>query len=217
MHKILFYNKFISCLYMFRAHSAHHQVKIVLYSIWYHHTCRWPSRTQFEPATFRFVARHLNHCATAVPMKRNNFTGLKKRSLGCTYQSFSLHWTKQKAKNSLRRNGGIAPFFLKIWQQLQAIGWLHMIRPLVPFTMDSVYLFNGDMGVSHSRWRKISAVRRISNSDTSGRADHIYSVYWATSIKVWGQKAIPLQTWTGPEGSRRLRLPDLKTFATWSW
>ena len=35
----LFYNKFISCLYMFRAPCAHHQeVKIVLYSIWYHHT-----------------------------------------------------------------------------------------------------------------------------------------------------------------------------------
>ena len=44
MHKILFCNKFIICLYMFRALCAHHQeVKIVLYSIWYHHTCRWPS------------------------------------------------------------------------------------------------------------------------------------------------------------------------------
>ena len=31
-------------LYIFRALCAHHQeVKIVLYSIWYHHTCRWPS------------------------------------------------------------------------------------------------------------------------------------------------------------------------------
>jgi len=30
---------------MFRALCAHHQeVKIVLYSIWYHHACRWPSR-----------------------------------------------------------------------------------------------------------------------------------------------------------------------------
>jgi len=27
-------------------------------------------------------------------------------------------------------------------------------------------------------------------------------------------KAIPLQAWTGPEGSRRLRLPDFKTFST---
>ena len=28
-------------------------------------------------------------------------------------------------------------------------------------------------------------------------------------------KAIPLQAWTGPEGSRRLRLSDFKTIATW--
>ena len=35
----LLYNKFISCLYMFRALCAHRQeVKIVLYSLWYHHT-----------------------------------------------------------------------------------------------------------------------------------------------------------------------------------
>ena len=30
-------------------------------------------------------------------------------------------------------------------------------------------------------------------------------------------KAIPLETWTGPEGSRRLRLPDFKTIGTWRW
>ena len=49
MHKILFYNKFIIRLYMFQALCAHHQeVKIVLYSIWYHHTCRWPSGAQVE-------------------------------------------------------------------------------------------------------------------------------------------------------------------------
>jgi len=35
----LFYSKFISSLYMFRAPCAHRQeVKIVLYSILYHHT-----------------------------------------------------------------------------------------------------------------------------------------------------------------------------------
>ena len=27
-------------------------------------------------------------------------------------------------------------------------------------------------------------------------------------------KAIPLQPWTAPEGSRRLRLPDFKTIGT---
>jgi len=47
MHKFLFYNKFILCLYLFRALCAHHQeVKTVLYSIWYHHTCNWPSGAQ---------------------------------------------------------------------------------------------------------------------------------------------------------------------------
>jgi hypothetical protein len=45
----LFYNKFISCLYMFRAPCAHRQeVKIVLYSLWYHHTYGWPSGAQVE-------------------------------------------------------------------------------------------------------------------------------------------------------------------------
>ena len=32
-------------------------------------------------------------------------------------------------------------------------------------------------------------------------------------LKVKG-KAIPLQAWTGPEGSRSLRLPDFKTIGT---
>jgi len=27
-------------------------------------------------------------------------------------------------------------------------------------------------------------------------------------------KAIPLQAWTGPEGTRRLRFPDFKTIGT---
>ena len=49
MHKFLFYNKFIIFLYMFRALCAHHQeFKIVLYSTWYHHTCRWPSGAQVQ-------------------------------------------------------------------------------------------------------------------------------------------------------------------------
>jgi len=34
-------------------------------------------------------------------------------------------------------------------------------------------------------------------------------------INVKGKgKAIPLQAWTGPEGSRRLRIPDFKTIGT---
>jgi len=35
----------------------------------------------------------------------------------------------------------------------------------------------------------------------------------ATPVKGKG-KAIPLQAWTAPEGSRRLKLPDFKTIGT---
>jgi len=38
MQKILFYNKFIIRLYMFRALCAHHQEVKIVYSIWYRHT-----------------------------------------------------------------------------------------------------------------------------------------------------------------------------------
>jgi hypothetical protein len=37
------------------------------------------------------------------------------------------------------------------------------------------------------------------------------------SMKLVKSKAIPLQTWTVLEGSRRLRLPDFKTIGTWRW
>jgi len=30
-------------------------------------------------------------------------------------------------------------------------------------------------------------------------------------------KAIPIQAWTGPQGSIRLRLPDFKTIGTGRW
>jgi len=30
-------------------------------------------------------------------------------------------------------------------------------------------------------------------------------------------KKVPLEVWTGPEGSRRLRLPDFKTISTLRW
>ena len=40
--------------------------------------------------------------------------------------------------------------------------------------------------------------------------------FCGTSVSKEWQKgtAIPLQAWTGPEGSRRSKLPDLKTVGT---
>jgi hypothetical protein len=43
---------------------------------------------------------------------------------------------------------------------------------------------------------------------------------WATRPLFFSKskgKAIPLQAWTSPEGSRRLRLPDFKIFGTSRW
>ena len=50
----LFNNKFISCFYMFRVPCAHRQeVKIVLYSFWYHHTktSEWSKITKINKIT----------------------------------------------------------------------------------------------------------------------------------------------------------------------
>jgi hypothetical protein len=44
-----------------------------------------------------------------------------------------------------------------------------------------------------------------------------YTRFLPWPLKVNKGKALPLQAWTGPEGSRRLRLPDFKTFDTWRW
>jgi len=49
MHKILFYNKFIIFLYMFRALCAHHQKFNIVYTVSGIITlCRWPFGAQVE-------------------------------------------------------------------------------------------------------------------------------------------------------------------------
>jgi len=52
----------------------------------------------------------------------------------------------------------------------------------------------------------------VSNNGHGELSDFYFMIEW-NSIIVNG-KAIPLQASTGPEGSRRLRLPDLKTVGT---
>jgi hypothetical protein len=41
-----------------------------------------------------------------------------------------------------------------------------------------------------------------------------YAMPVELNLKKGKGKAIPLQAWTGPEGSRRLRLPDFQTIST---
>jgi len=40
-----------------------------------------------------------------------------------------------------------------------------------------------------------------------------HDIYFHNNVKGKG-KAIPFQAWAGPEGSRRLRIPDFKTVGT---
>jgi len=44
-----------------------------------------------------------------------------------------------------------------------------------------------------------------------------FSVEKKNQISIIKGKAIPVQPWTGPEVSRRLRLPDFKTVGPWRW
>jgi hypothetical protein len=52
--------------------------------------------------------------------------------------------------------------------------------------------------------------------EVGGRAvpSEIHQFLFGIRRNFWYCKAIPLQAWTGPEGSRRLRLPDFKTIGT---
>jgi len=64
---------------MFRAICAHHhEVKIVLYRIWYHHTCRWPSGVQVERVERCFVCKKQNvqHTNLFVLQNHVSFTEL---------------------------------------------------------------------------------------------------------------------------------------------
>ena len=47
------------------------------------------------------------------------------------------------------------------------------------------------------------------------RSGYIMIIIQLHVLKKGIGKAIPLQAWTGSEGSRRLRLPDFKTVGTW--
>ena len=47
--------------------------------------------------------------------------------------------------------------------------------------------------------------------------NHLLYIDLMYSVTLSKGKAIPLYPWTGPEGCRRLRLPDFKTIGTWKW
>ena len=52
------------------------------------------------------------------------------------------------------------------------------------------------------------------NSGFKGLTSHRFPQLRVYVIFLSKGKAIPLQAWTDPEGSRKMRLPDLKTVGT---
>ena len=77
-----------------------------------------------------------------------------------------------------------------------------------------------------TQWRKLHIAVNIVDASFGA-----FTTLWKGSLHFWcgaasrhrrkesssKGKAIPLQTSTGPEGSRKLRLPDFKTIGTWRW
>ena len=59
--------------------------------------------------------------------------------------------------------------------------------------------------------------RRNWRQELGGRYSENRTAVYILSLTWVKGKATPLQAWTGPEGSRRLRLPDFKTVGTWRW
>jgi hypothetical protein len=69
------------------------------------------------------------------------------------------------------------------------------------------------------RLQKVVFLTNMSPNSVTGQAAKevllsLVDQYFMENIK---GKAIPLQAWTGPEGSRGLRHPDFKTIGTWRW
>ena len=64
--------------------------------------------------------------------------------------------------------------------------------------------------------KKMTAYRKFSGSEVQVWGMKLQNVAANQSliISLNKRKAIPLQAWTGPEGSRRLRLPDFKIIGT---
>jgi hypothetical protein len=52
---------------------------------------------------------------------------------------------------------------------------------------------------------------KLPTSDDIAHGNRSFGLTFGLLFQCSKGKAIPLQVWRGPEGSRRLRLPDLKT------
>jgi hypothetical protein len=124
-----------------------------------------------------------------------------------TYHSFSLTWNTLTTGHANLRFFFLV-FALQLWNTDDANSCFNtrlVFTHLITQYMES--LKNGPTGrIFKKKW--LYFVLNIDEKNT-GRQ----SVNFSAMCK----QAIPLQAMTGPEGSRRLRLPDFKTIDTWRW
>jgi hypothetical protein len=111
-----------------------------------------------------------------------------------------------------------SPFVLLI------ISWITHFRSLytrrkVPEIKPAVYLIDSEVGSWFTLSQTFCGDVYESLSETWGHGSKENHPCWESKHDLLARKgkAIPLQAWTGPEGSRRLRLPDFKTIGTWRW
>jgi len=84
------------------------------------------------------------------------------------------------------------------------------------YTIQTCNLVTKDVEISYTSEGKFLGINISNNLKWNTHIQFLYSKlnkvsYMTLSLR---SKAIPLQAWTGPEGSRGLRLPDLKTIGT---
>jgi len=67
-------------------------------------------------------------------------------------------------------------------------------------------------------WQKRNTRTKRSNQNFSSAPRMHLPIQTVITLNIQThKKTIPLQVWTGPEGSMRLRHPNFKTIGTWEW
>jgi hypothetical protein len=135
---------------------------------------------------------------------------------------------------------------LEIWEP-QPLGTLRALPFTFIMVMHGIYWqsealtlrksISGPIVTTQTAWSyyndvKITILHKYWEPTTNTCKDFIFTVLWAyvkcltslyhkhmyyTESAYSYFRGIPLQAWTGREGSRRWRLPDFKTVGTWRW
>jgi hypothetical protein len=77
------------------------------------------------------------------------------------------------------------------------------------------FFFLKNRAVYEKAWKKYGTARQTTDGNTVRRT-LIFNIIRRNDNKGKG-KAVPLQAWSGPEGSRKLRFPDYMTMAPGWW